>query len=62
MAMVDTHVHPVAEDHTRYPLSPGGGPAWYLEWHFTIEQILQQMDHAGVDQVVLVSSSTRAPT
>jgi predicted TIM-barrel fold metal-dependent hydrolase len=57
MTMVDTHVHPVAEDHTRYPLSPGDGPPWYLDWHFTVEQILQQMDHAGVDQVVLVSSS-----
>ena len=58
MAMVDTHLHPISEDRARYPLSPGEGPPWYLDWHFTVEEILQQMDHAGVDQVVLVSSAS----
>jgi predicted TIM-barrel fold metal-dependent hydrolase len=62
MAMVDTHVHPISEDRARYPLSPGEGPPWYLDWHFTAEEILQQMDHAGVDQVVLVSSASAYDT
>jgi predicted TIM-barrel fold metal-dependent hydrolase len=58
MAMVDTHVHPISQDRARYALSPGEGPPWYIDWHFTVEEILQQMDHAGVDQVVLVSSAS----
>jgi predicted TIM-barrel fold metal-dependent hydrolase len=56
--IVDTHVHPLAADRARYPLSPaeGSGPDWYTEMHFTAEECLAQMAHSGVDQMVLVSS------
>jgi hypothetical protein len=56
--IVDTHVHPLAADRARYPLSPpeGSGPDWYTEMHFTAEECLEQMALSGVDQMVLVSS------
>ena len=56
--IVDAHVHPISDDLVRYPLSPGGGPEWYLDMHFTAEELLAQMDRAGVDQMVLVSSAS----
>lgn len=54
--IVDTHVHPISNDRTRYPLSPGGGPEWYVDLTNTAEECIAQMDAAGVDQMVLVSS------
>ena len=56
--IVDTHVHPVSDDLTRYPFAVGAdrGPDWYSGTHFTAEECIVQMDRAGVDQMVLVNS------
>jgi predicted TIM-barrel fold metal-dependent hydrolase len=56
--IIDTHVHPLSDDMQRYPLSPGEreGPDWYTGIHLTAEECVEQMDRAGVDRMVLVSS------
>lgn len=55
--IVDTHVHPISGDRSRYPLSAGRVfDDWASEGHPTAEECLEQMALAGVDQMVLVSS------
>jgi predicted TIM-barrel fold metal-dependent hydrolase len=56
--IVDTHVHPLADDFTHYPLSPGerDGPDWYTGIQLTAEDCIREMDSAGVNAMVLVSS------
>lgn len=58
--MVDTHLHPLADDLQRYPVVPiGAQSAWSKGgFHLTADEILQHMASAGVDQVTLVQAST----
>ncbi|HEY3118655.1 MAG TPA: amidohydrolase family protein [Chloroflexota bacterium] len=55
--MIDTHVHPLSDDAKRYPITPGdpSAPDWYSAMHWTADELLTQMDQAGVDKMVLVS-------
>jgi predicted TIM-barrel fold metal-dependent hydrolase len=53
--VVDTHVHVVARDETRYPLRPSGvGSQWFREHPVTAEEFLAMATTAGVDGAVLV--------
>src|SRR5438105_3837118 len=58
--MIDTHLHPLADDLARYPISPIGGvqSEWSRGYQLTAEQILEHMRQAGVDQATLVQAST----
>jgi predicted TIM-barrel fold metal-dependent hydrolase len=60
--MVDTHPHVVSPESERdkYPLAPIGGKlsVYAQERQTTTEQFLAMMDEAGVQQAVLVQSST----
>ena len=59
---VDTHVHVIAEDQTRYPFRPiegyGGGRlhVWHKETPVSAERLLDEMTGAGVDRAVLVQA------
>jgi L-fuconolactonase len=52
----DTQVHVVSPDHARYPLDPPpmDVPRWFEKYPRSAEQLLAEMDGAGVDRVVLV--------
>jgi L-fuconolactonase len=54
--IVDCHAHVVAPDHERYPLSPAGlpGDSWVEEAPVSHEQLLAEMDVAGVAAALLV--------
>jgi L-fuconolactonase len=53
--LVDTHIHVISEDASRYPLQPARLPgAWYREAPVTVEELLALMDDAGVHRAVLV--------
>src|SRR3990172_56166 len=58
--IVDTHVHLIADDQVRYPLSPsdlgGGRPDWSRPPPASAEQLLALMDSAGVDRAVVVQA------
>lgn len=55
--IVDTHVHVVSPDESRYPLRPSGvGSQWFREDPVSAEAFLGLMDEAGVDQAVLVQA------
>ncbi len=55
--IVDSHVHVVAPDHARYPLTPRPlSGQWYLEAPCSAERFLVEMDAAGVDRAVLVQA------
>jgi L-fuconolactonase len=54
--IVDCHTHVVAPDHERYPLGPAGlpGDSWVEEAPVSREQLLAEMDTAGVAAALLV--------
>jgi predicted TIM-barrel fold metal-dependent hydrolase len=55
--IVDTHVHVVARDETRFPLRPSGvGSQWFREHPVTAEEYLATATAAGVDRAVLVQA------
>jgi predicted TIM-barrel fold metal-dependent hydrolase len=55
--IVDTHVHVVAPDETRFPLRPSGvGSQWFREHPVSAEQYLATATAAGVDRAVLVQA------
>lgn len=58
--LVDTHVHVIAADRTRYPLTPFGGRLgeWVEEHPVTAEELLAAMDGAGVARAVLVAAGS----
>jgi predicted TIM-barrel fold metal-dependent hydrolase len=58
--IIDTHVHPLSDDRQRYPLAPGASepPDWHNQVRLTADDCLEQMERAGVDKMVLVSSYT----
>jgi predicted TIM-barrel fold metal-dependent hydrolase len=55
--IVDTHVHVVADDETRYPLDPSGvtGP-WYRDDPCSVERLVGLLDGADVGAAVLVQA------
>jgi len=57
---IDTHAHVIALDERRYPRAPLGGKQsdWSRERPVGAEQMLAQMDAAGVERTVLVQAST----
>jgi predicted TIM-barrel fold metal-dependent hydrolase len=56
---IDTHVHVISEDQTRFPLDPSGVTgAWYRDDPCSVERLLALMDDAGVDAAVLVQAIT----
>lgn len=55
--IVDAHVHVVAADRGRYPLSPPGvGSRWYEEHPVDAEQFAAVSAHEGVGRAVLVQA------
>ncbi len=58
--MIDTHLHPIADDLACYPISPIGGTqsAWSRGMQLTGDEILAHMRRAGVAQATLVQAST----
>jgi predicted TIM-barrel fold metal-dependent hydrolase len=58
--MIDTHLHPIADDLACYPISPIGGvqSEWSKGIQLTGDEILAHMDRAGVAQATLVQAST----
>jgi predicted TIM-barrel fold metal-dependent hydrolase len=55
--IVDTHVHVVARDESRYPLRPSGvGSQWFREHPVTAEDLLVTITAAEVDRAVLVQA------
>jgi predicted TIM-barrel fold metal-dependent hydrolase len=55
--IVDTHVHVVARDESRYPLRPSGvGSQWFREHPVTGDEYLSTAIAAGVDRAVLVQA------
>lgn len=60
MLTVDTHSHIVAADRSRYPLTPYEGRLgeWVEAKPVTTEELLGEMDQAGVDRALLVQASS----
>jgi predicted TIM-barrel fold metal-dependent hydrolase len=58
--MIDTHLHPIADDLACYPISPIGGvqSEWSKGIQLTGDEILAHMDRAGVARATLVQAST----
>ena len=55
--IVDTHVHVIAPDDTRYPLLPAGvGSQWFREQPVSVEEYAATSNAAGVDRAVLVQA------
>lgn len=60
MNIVDTHPHIVSKDAERFPISPLGGTRseWSHKRSVTAEQLIKDMDSAGVSKAAVVHSST----
>jgi L-fuconolactonase len=60
MLIVDSHLHVVAPDRQRYPLSPylGRLGEWVDANPVSAEQLLEQMDAAGVQRGLLIQAAT----
>jgi predicted TIM-barrel fold metal-dependent hydrolase len=55
--IVDTHVHVIAPDQSRYPLHPAGvGSQWFREHPVSVEEYAAMSAAAGVDRAVLVQA------
>jgi L-fuconolactonase len=53
--IVDTHVHVISSDRTRYPLRPTGvGSPWYFEVDADVDRFARESADAGVERAVLV--------
>jgi predicted TIM-barrel fold metal-dependent hydrolase len=60
MSIVDTHVHAVSADRNRYPLRPVGGRVgeWVEARPTTTEDLIAEMDKAGVAKATFVQAAT----
>lgn len=58
--VVDIHPHIIADDSKKYPVNPIGGKqsTWSVERPATFEELVEEMDRAGVDKAAIVHSST----
>ena len=54
--IVDTHVHVVSPDRTRYPLQPAKDLDWVYKHPVTAEQLIVEMKEGGVARAVLVQA------
>jgi L-fuconolactonase len=55
--IVDTHVHVIARDESRYPLRPSGvGSQWFREHPVDVEEYAAIASAAGVERAVLVQA------
>jgi len=55
LTVIDSHVHVIAPDEDAYPLQPFPlSGAWYREAPCSAEELLAQMDAAGVARAILV--------
>jgi predicted TIM-barrel fold metal-dependent hydrolase len=59
-SVIDIHPHIVSPDTVRYPLAPLGGvqSTWSRERPTTYEQLIAEMDRAGVAKAAIVQAST----
>ena len=60
MQIVDIHPHVISHDTERYPLAPLGGKqsAWSEQRPADTEELLRQMDDAGIERAVVVQAAT----
>ena len=60
MLTVDSHVHAVAADRTRYPLTPVDGRLgeWVDAKPTTTEDLVGDMDTAGVERAIFIQAAT----
>jgi predicted TIM-barrel fold metal-dependent hydrolase len=58
VCIFDCHLRVVSDDHERYPHDDffGHKPPWIVERPKTTEQMLAEMDEAGIEKAILVSS------
>ncbi len=57
--IVDTHLHIIADDLEKYPLSPAtGDSAWAAERPLSAEDLVRAMDECGVGKAAVVQPST----
>jgi L-fuconolactonase len=58
--LIDTHLHPIADDLACYPIAPIGGvqSEWSRGLQLTGDEILAQLDRAGVAKATLIQAST----
>ncbi|MBO0902845.1 amidohydrolase family protein [Jiella sonneratiae] len=58
--IVDIHPHVIASDTARYPMAPVGGNQsnWSADRPVSWQQLLADMEEAGVDQAAIVQAST----
>ncbi len=55
--IVDSHVHVIAPDLTRYPFTPRSlSGQWYIDGPCSAEELLGAMDTSGVDRAILVQA------
>ncbi|HEV2309121.1 MAG TPA: amidohydrolase family protein [Acidimicrobiia bacterium] len=55
--LIDTHVHVIAPDESRYPLDPSGATApWYRDDPCSVERLLGLLDEHDVAAAVLVQA------
>ena len=57
--IIDAHTHVVSHDEQRFPLAAAELPngAWWADGRYDVDQLLAEMDGAGVDGVVLVQAT-----
>jgi predicted TIM-barrel fold metal-dependent hydrolase len=60
MTTVDLHTHIISPDTQRYPARPLGGARsdWSLQRPVTLEELVRQLDQAGIDQATVVQAAT----
>lgn len=60
MQIIDIHNHMISPDHARYPIAPIGGVQsdWSATRPVSAEQLLAEMDAAGVAKAAVVQAST----
>ncbi|MCC1494542.1 amidohydrolase [Cognatishimia sp. F0-27] len=58
--IIDIHPHVISPDTERYPLTPLGGTqsTWSSKHPITHEDLIAQMDAAGIEKAVVVQAST----
>jgi L-fuconolactonase len=58
--LLDTHTHVISPDLEKYPRDPlGGKPSkWSIEHPATVEQLVENMEAAGVEKALVVHAST----
>jgi predicted TIM-barrel fold metal-dependent hydrolase len=60
MAIFDLHTHIISPDTDRYPVSPLAGhrSAWSIERPAPLDELLRELDSAGVEKATVVQAAT----